>query len=559
MPITYNAVTKISNGQAITADVLNTPSDGLEARTDEVLRKSKYEDFILKHAIATKAVLTPTLEPNVEPIVTINHHLKNNGLTLSSENLRSYSVGLDNAVLSVYSETVPGSRFIVPGTVLASFFSDSSSYAVESNNLHVPGDALYLKIATKQFTSGEVGTFADMYLPGTETKSKSNTYVTSPTLSVSASQIAKLPLRSSILLIFSSTVSVSSFQSHLEGADGFAAQNITVTINSTTNVISITDSSSNVFKLLVSGIQGARCEVHKVYTEETTNYLILEVVGSTAPVYSELDKIPISGVELILENSGGTTFNEANPIIDASTRYVIDPLDLDPAFMYIPIIRLTETTMEVGDKSFSLIRNYVQDGSSTDVGVIGTEDTYGAPIEYQDPSMTVGTKAVYYNLLTPKPSRSSRYYSIEGVFSTVLAGKITANFSRTKEFQAMLAAMSIGETLGFTGGEVKILEDVTTTNSLSPTINLEFDSILQGSAGSSILNIDKTNLPLSLFTKYSEINWSPAAGDTNTYTVSNNNQLPIISSTCSFRARNTDALHAITGGALYIKLDFYIK
>ena len=554
MPITYNAVTKIANGQAITAAVLNTPSDGLEARTDEVQRNSQYEEFSLKHSVATKTIVTPTLEANVEPVVSIKHHLKSNGTV----DIRSYSVGLENAVLSVYSETMPGSRFIVPGTVLSSFFSNSSSYLLESNNLYVPGDGLYLKIPTKQYTSGEAGVFANNYLPSTEAKSKSNTYVTSPTVAVSASNIIKLPLRNKVIFAFGSTLSVAAFITHLEGADGFQDEGVTVTVDNTTNVLSIVDGSNVVYKLLIFGVQGARCEVTKVYASPQ-NHLVLEVVSSTAPIYSELNKIPVSGIELKLEKqTDNSLYTENSPKIDASTQYIVEPIDLDPAYIHIPLVRLTETTLEVGDKSFSLIRNYVQDGSSTDVGVIGTEDTYGAPIEYQDPGMTVGTKAVHYNLLTPKPSRSSRYYSIEGVFSTISSGRITANFSRTREFQSMLASMRLGETLIFTGGEVRTLEDVTASGT-SPTIDLEFDSIIQhGSAGSTTLNIDKTSLPINLFTKYSEVIWSPAS-EANTHAASTSGTLPIRSSTCILRVRNTNASETITGGALYIKLDFYIK
>jgi hypothetical protein len=554
MPINYIDVTKIQNGQAISADVLNVPSVDLETRTDEVLRNTQYEDYLLQHGTDSLVRLTPTLDTNAVPNLTINSELKSDGLNPST-NLRFYSVDLDNCVLSVYAKSVPGSRFIIDGTAISNFFSDSADNQVESNHLHVTGDGVYLKYRTKKFDGNDSGSYAETASQLSKAASISNNFVLNPNISIDQADLVKLPERSLITLVFNPAITAQEFINHLNGADGYSGYNITASLDANNN-LSIVDDNSNIGTLRVSGVQGADCLISKVYNDSLNN-LVLEVTPDTCAIYTENDKQPATSLQFLLNINADNSITETNTIIDGNTGFKVTPKLLDPDFMYIPLIRLLETELLVGDKSFSLIRDIVQDGNTAAEDTFGLANFYGAPIEFLDQSTTPGTKSLVFNLLLPKGVNTlPGKRVVQGLF-TASNGSIICNLSKTSAFQEIIAALSLGREVVFTGGIIEVVNTLTLGN--TTLIDVTCTTTFNHTGGANTLSSTIISNLVGLFEEFSTYSFTPEAADTNSYQVLNASQVPLNTSTCVLSLVPRDSNDGIISGTVHVELSFFVK
>ena len=127
MSITYNpdTITAIVDGDPITAAILNGPSVDLATRTEEVLRSSNYDAYIREHTSNVLVKLTPTLE-GIDPEVILKTTVSSIDGSPTGTYRRYYSASLNGAALSVYTEAQVGGRYVVPGSSISSFFSDST-------------------------------------------------------------------------------------------------------------------------------------------------------------------------------------------------------------------------------------------------------------------------------------------------------------------------------------------------------------------------------------------------------------------------------------------------
>ena len=556
MPINYIVVNKILNGQAITADVLNVPSVDLETRTDEVLRNTRYEDYLLQHGTDSLVRLTPTLSTNAVPKLTINSELKSDGLNPPTK-LRFYSVDLDNCVLSVYAKSVPGSRFIIDDTALSAFFSSSNSKQVESNHLHVTGDGIYLKYRTKKFDGNDSGNYAETASQLSKSNSISNNFVLNPNVTITEADLVKLPERTLVTLVLASSLTAEQFITHLMSSDGYSGFNITASLNSS-NELSIVDNNNNTGTLRISGVQGADCEIRKVYNDSNGD-LVLEVTPDTCAIYTEATAISANSLQLLLNINGNNDQTETNSIIVVgSTQFTVTPKLLDPDFMYIPLIRLLETELLVGDRSFSLIRDKVQDGNTAADDTAGLANFYGAPIEYLDPNTAVGTKSLVFNLLFPMGINTlPGKRVVQGLF-TASNGSILCNLSKTSVFQEVLASLSLGREVVFTGATIEAVNSVTLGSSNLIDITCT-TTINQSGGGSTVLSSSTIKNTVGLFEEFSTYSFTPVPADTNSYGVLNASQIPLNTSTCVLSLVSRDSNDTITSGTVHVELSFFVK
>tara|TARA_Y100000592_G_scaffold19371_2_gene29732 strand:- start:43778 stop:45469 length:1692 start_codon:yes stop_codon:yes gene_type:complete len=563
MAINYSSVTYITNGQAITANNLNAPSVDLATRTVEVQRNSLYEDFLENYSNSVEVQLLPLISSAQDAsYITITSHLEDLG---SGNFLKSYSFTLTDAVLSVYSDKFPGSRYIVQDANIASHFSSfpmsppSGTYA-NSVQLHVPGDGLYLKRPTKYTSSvTDSGSHAESVLPNTEASSSGRTYVDAN--QNLGSSIVKLPLRNKVTLASSGYSTAAAFLSAVNTAtwnSGSAIANLSATVNSS-NVLSITD-GSDTYTLYITGLQNAKAQVSKVYIENT--HLVLEVSETTAPIYHQIANAACTNIGLKLYAANGmTAYTNTSIINQSSAQYSVGLVDLDSSHMYIPLARLTETSLIVGNREFSLLRNYISNNSDYSSSQ-ELFDLHGAPIEYLDTSLSsAASKSYKVDLRSELPIPKGKVTL--GKRSTIVGGVLKCDFSRDAELLRLLE-FSQGLALNILEIRIVVLTAITTASSAS---GFRVQNLLKArNSSNSTLNhlfmadsgVDYVAIPGdSLGTVLNELSLS-STGGTLSSTLAN-----------TIATRNTECYvnifedsgsgsNAITGGEVYVELDLLV-
>jgi hypothetical protein len=564
MPITYNptTITQIANGQAITATNLNAPSVDLQTRTVEIQNDTKYQEYLDSHSTDAVVKVVPHLDSNTESKLIITSRIKDDGST--SNKLRSYTMYMSGASLSVYAKAVPGSRFIIPGTAFSSFFSDSSNLAVKSSDLFVPGDGIYLKVPTKQFRSSDSEvSYQENYLPQTIARSTGNTYLTDQvTTAIAQADLVKLPRRT-LIEIIQSGLTATTFINSINVASSFVSgTTYTASINATTNVLSIEKGGTPGYLLRVVGVQKARCTIEKVYNNTAGTGIVLEVTGATSPIYTALDAT--SGASLTLamyQSDDSTAAGTNNTIITDASTYTVAPKDLDVGYMYLPLVRLTETTMEVGDRSFSLVRGAAQDGAAAD-NVFNIPDFHGAPIEYQHSAWTEGTKGLVHNLISNTKEGIKGQVSIQGIFSPS-SNVFSADFSRTEQYQSFIRNLTSGSVVYFQKATFKVIDTIVTASSPSALVFTAVSTFRDHNStflSTGELAITETITDKNYRGYGSEIELVPSGPDAaESFTKgTQSNDTPTNKSTCIATIAATGGGN-ITAGSVVVTLDFFVE
>lgn len=367
MSISYDAITYIQDGQAINAANLNAPSVDLEARTLEVKRDSDYNKFKQDHTTDTEVVLVSDTPDTAS--IGVKTYLKNDGNSPANL-IRYYAPEFNNLNFSVYAKSVPGSRYIIPGHMVGSVFSDSISpnSVVYSTTLSVPGDGVYAKIPLRHTGQAEsLSNYPDLAYPRSKSQSVGSQYL----LEALNAELVKLP-NLAVMDILSSEVTenVATFVSRLETV--FSAHIDLVQIEAS-GTLKITDSNGDYLTVQVRGTpEGANCEIVKLLERTDSQAgLVLEFSKDTAPIYIQHTDARLStntlslalfdgaGVELDVSNIPFTTGNYLG--------YHILPEILDSNFEYVPLVRLTENSLLVADKSIDLTKKSLVNGETINV------------------------------------------------------------------------------------------------------------------------------------------------------------------------------------------------
>lgn len=477
MPITFASdnITAINNGEPITATILNGPSVDLKTRTDEVKRNSEYENFLAAHTEGCLVKLVPTAE-EVGASVELQTEVLSDEETAPQYN-RYYRVSLSGAALSVYSKAVPGGRYIVQGSHLASFFGDSvdNTNYVLSHNLVTPGDGVYLKVPLRNTGSDDEALYyPDKALPYTEGESLSTGYLLDPNpASLSANtHLVKLPMLTEITLVGGTTAGiVASLKTELTTELGATGD---IVVDGTTNALAIDDHGGNTLTLRLNGVQGSRCTVTHIRDNADASAAILTVARGTSPIYRHLGvastTLDAAGLSFGLYNDTTQQGSDATNwiTVDSVGTYKIEPVALDPGFAYIPLVRLTESSLEVGDRAFSLVNNYAI-GANT----VPLIDLHAPPIGALSLVSDVGIKTHKVDIIDPEPPLSSGLYTVRLPKPAVAGGKLTSTLNNTNSLLLLklLAKIADGNMSLVLGGvRYKPISNIATTGATADIV-----------------------------------------------------------------------------------------
>ena len=461
MAITYSTVDYISNGQAINATNLNAPSVSLENRTTEIKRESDHTLFKADHGEENTVVVLPTTNTTTPSLLKIVSELKRNGPANTDTLVRYYRVELTEATLSIFNKATLGGRIFVKSSTIASFFSDDSAYDVLSRNLSVPGDGIYLKVPLRLYGGSDnlVG-YPDTKYPDTEANSLGRTYLDTNSNTASASSLVKLPLRNKIEILGLSTTAL---KTAWETTDAFGDGNTyTVSIDSSSNKFDI-DLNGSARTLSLLGIQGSRSTIAFIYDNTGGTGVVIETTTDTSPIYTQSTSIATTGLSFTLYN--GNTSSGANiTSLASSTTYNITPPDLEAQYSYIPLIRLTETSILVGDKEIDLRRIYLQDNLAQATSYELT-DLYGAPIEAIEASWLEATKSHEVNLSLPNKLPDHKVTIRGHALYESSTNSIKLDLSRDPTFLAMIYK-NRGNTLMLAESRLTCIADISSAGAL---------------------------------------------------------------------------------------------
>lgn len=390
MPITYTDITYIENGQAINAANLNAPSVDLASRTVEVKRDADQATFSLAHTTDSEVVLVSS-SPEESSIV-VHTQLKEDGST-DSNLVKYYLPEFNNIKFSIYSKAVHGGRYIIEGADVGSLFSDSidASNNVLSTALTVPGDGIYAKIPLRHTGEAESLTnYPDLVYPKTKAQSLGAGYLST----AGSAQLVKLP--ELVLMDFLSSQAgedVSTFTSRLE----VQFSDINSISVGEDGALQILDSNGDTLTLKLTGTQeGADCIVtHLLERTDGEPGFVAKFSRASAPIYIEHDtRVSTVSIGVSLLRDSVELSTSLVPISGGSySGYFILPELLDPNYSYTPLVRLTENSLLVGDKSIPLGIRQLPNGET--VNKHG-DPVYGVPPEFS----AEGTEEYSINILT---------------------------------------------------------------------------------------------------------------------------------------------------------------
>lgn len=422
MPINYatTEITAIANGNAITADILNGPSVSLATRTVEIQRNSNYDNFIRDYSTNALVKLTPTLEDNIEPSVRLETRVKGDTGEDTGSIRRYFKASLTGAALSVYADAEAGGRYIVSGDILSGFFSDTAGEEVLSNRLVTPGDGVYLKAPLRHIAGADESAttnFPDLVSPQNSTESLGNNYALSvngntDSRKITQHDLIKLPMLNEITLINASRDSLlSSLINELNTLS-------TATADADTGALTLQTGAGDTLTLRLTGVHNTRCEV--THMVDSGSNCILTVVPATGPIFRHTDEanaLDHSSLNFEIYSLAVMQDNPTSTPLSAVTGYLINPKQLEEGYAYIPLLRLTETTLEIGDKSFNLVANY-----DFTAGNIPLNSLNGAPAGAAPITAEAGTYVQDIKLLDiPKPDFRSGIHTFRLPTPTLVA------------------------------------------------------------------------------------------------------------------------------------------
>lgn len=391
MSISYNDITYIQNGQAITAANLNAPSQGLEARTVEIKRDSDQSRFDKVHTIDSEVVLVSS--NSAQSSITVRSQLKEDG-TADANLIKYYLPELNNLHFSIYSKYVHGGRYIIPGANIGALYSDSinSTNQVLSTALSVPGDGIYAKIPLRHTGQEEnLNNYPDLVYPKTKDQSVGDSYLTLHTATPTQTpEVVKLPeLVFLDVLSTSAGENVATFLSRL--TTQYSVEIDSATVDSE-GALTILDPNGNALALKIEGLkEGSECVVsHLNERSDGEPGLVIRFTRASSPIYIEHDqRVAITGLSTALFlNNVQQGISSLTPFSQGSySGYFVLPKMLDPDYSYVPLIRLTENSLLVADKVIPLTARTLSNG------VLINE--YGDPIYGVPPELAQEGSAEY--------------------------------------------------------------------------------------------------------------------------------------------------------------------
>jgi hypothetical protein len=491
MPINYatTEITAIANGNAITANILNGPSVSLATRTVEIQRNSNYDNFIRDYSTNALVKLTPTLEPT-EPKVTLITRVKGDTGEDTGTYRRYFSAALDGAALSVYADAEHGGRYVVSGSMLSGFFGDSANLNVLSNRLVTPGDGVYLKVPLKNTGEPETATnFPDLVAPKNTSESIGNSYAltvhaAADSRSITQHDLVKLPMLNEITLLTAGRDSLlTSLNTELNTL-------VTATADASTGELTLEDANGGTLTLRLTGVHNTICQV--THMVDSGSDCILTVVPASGPIFRHTDtSSPVGTVGLTFGIYAGGVIDGQGPTavpLAAVTGYLINPKQLEEGYAYIPLLRLTETTLEVGDKSYNLVANY--DYSN---GNIPLNSLNGAPSGAAPVATDAGTHQQVIKLLDiPRTEFRSGVHTIRlpsPVLDTSGADfiKTTASSTTDMRLRSILDKVKLGSRLTLVSARYVPLADITSTLN-NANINLYISCSVTAGNALTVLN-----------------------------------------------------------------------
>ena len=385
MSISYTEITYIKNGQAINAANLNAPSQGLEARTVEVKRDSDQDEFSQTYTTDCEVLLVSA--NSAQASLKIKSQLKEDGSD-DSNLVKYYLPELTNLDFSIYSKSAQGGRYIIPGSKVASLFSDSinGDSSVLATALSVPGDGVYAKIPLRHTgASDNLTSYPDLIYPKTKAQSLGTTYVTDQLVNTSQiPELVKLP-ELVLLDVLSNSVgeNVSSFLTRLTTQFSSDISSATVGADGALSIVGSAANGNAALTLKIEGLQeGSECLVsHILEREDDLPGVIIRVTRASSPIYAEHNnRISVVNLKTAIYN-GSTKLgsSSATPFSAGSySGYFVLPRSLDPDYSYVPLLKLTEHSLLIADKVVSLSTKSLSNG--VEINVHG-DPIYGVPPE----------------------------------------------------------------------------------------------------------------------------------------------------------------------------------
>lgn len=480
MPITYTDITYIENGQAINAANLNAPSVDLASRTDEVKRDADQSTFSLAHTTDSGVVLVSS-SPEESSIV-VRTQLKQDG-SADSNLVKYYLPEFNNIKFSIYSKAAHGGRYVIDGADVGSLFSDSidASNNVLSTALSVPGDGVYAKIPLRHTGESESLTnYPDLVYPKTKAQSLGAGYLSA----AETVQLVKLP--ELVLMDFLSSQpgeDVSTFTSRLQTQ--FAADINSISVGED-GALQILDSNSDALTLKVTGTQeGADCIVtHLLERTDGEPGFIAKFSRASAPIYIEHStRIPSTSIGVSLLRDSVELSTSLVPISGGSySGYFILPELLDPNYSYTPLVRLTENSLLVGDKSIPLGIRQLPNGE--------TVNKHGDPVYGVPPEFSAEETAEYsLNILTDNRINLEykKSYTID-IGEQVVDPNVTyINGSSLvpPDIAYLKSVLQVADRVHITGASVYVTDDLVSTVG-SPEWTIEASVYIDGVIRSSV-------------------------------------------------------------------------
>ena len=229
--------------------------------------------------------------------------------------------------------------------------------------------------------------------------------------------------------------------------------------------------------------------------------------------------------------------------------------------MYIPLVRLTETSLIVGNREFSLLRNYISDNSDYS-STAELVDLHGAPIEYLDTSLSSSASKSYKvdlrsNLPIPKGKVTL------GKRSSIVNGGLRSDFSRDPKLLRLLEYNQLKK-LNLLEIRITVLTAVTTHSAASGFRVLNLLKA-RNSANSNVNHLYMTDsgvgyiaIPAdSLGTALTELSVSATNG-TLSSTLANNIATSNTECYVEIYEANGSNTNPITDGEVFIALDLLV-
>lgn len=451
MPINFNSPTRtlVFNGQAVNAANLNAPAVSLYDRTDEILRWSQELQYTEDHFGGSECYVVDEGGVN-KHAGTVSIECMAIQDTVSESYIRFYSASLDSAVICIRPKSVPGANYFIKASAL----QEHTSNAYRALGLCLPGSGIYLKVPKALGSRGSVE--SQRLLDITDLDSEISS--ASPELPAGV-ELTTLSSFTSIITNTEKTPNdIISILNELGGSN-----NVRVTRDSESGELSHDIDLKG--RIYFKSDIGIYYPVTHLNLEENSlvitlgsslylprNNFVTEVSSNTAGFFiRDSSSFEISG----LADAAHTASNTL--IFGDTITLTVSPDRPDPEFYYIPVVRLLDTSIVIGDQAIDLRRGTRAGGTNS----IEVWNTLGAPREVPLPEETF-SKSGRFLLTRPRElvlPLGARQVDIPLRLSyTSTSGSLTSdNLWLSPEFKALIAANPLGPTKTYTAHRVKLV------------------------------------------------------------------------------------------------------